>query len=57
MGSLGGGAGKGGGAGGSIREAGGAMGKKQAAEEELYFKSASIFQTSNLLNIFPHFLG
>lgn len=38
LGELGKGAGKGGGGGGSIREAGGAMGKKQAAEEEMYFK-------------------
>lgn len=40
LGELGKGAGKGGGGGGSIREAGGAMGKKQAAEEEMYFKYA-----------------
>lgn len=38
LGELGKGAGKGGGGGGSIREAGGSMGKKQAAEEEMYFK-------------------
>lgn len=38
LGELGKGAGKGGGGGGSIREAGGSMGKKQAAEEEIYFK-------------------
>jgi len=38
LGELGKGAGKGGGGGGSIREAGGAFGKKQAAEEERYFR-------------------
>lgn len=37
LGDLGSGAGKGGGGGGSIREAGGAMGKRQAANEEEYF--------------------
>ena len=42
MGDLGAGAGKGGGGGGSVREAGGAMGKKQAAEEEMYFKYVSL---------------
>lgn len=36
-GDLGSGAGKGGGSGGSIREAGGALGKKGAAQEEQYF--------------------
>jgi hypothetical protein len=38
LGELGKGAGKGGGGGGSVREAGGAFGKKQAAEEERYFR-------------------
>lgn len=38
LGELGKGAGKGGGGGGAIREAGGAFGKKQAAEEERYFR-------------------
>lgn len=38
LGELGKGAGKGGGGGGSVREAGGALGKKQAAEEEMYFR-------------------
>lgn len=38
LGELGKGAGKGGGGGGAVREAGGAFGKKQAAEEEMYFK-------------------
>lgn len=38
LGELGKGAGKGGGGGGSVREAGGAFGKRQAAEEERYFR-------------------
>lgn len=38
LGELGKGAGKGGGGGGSIREAGGAFGKREAAEEERYFR-------------------
>lgn len=46
LGELGKGAGKGGGGGGSIREAGGAMGKKQAAEEEMYFKYAFLSFTA-----------
>ncbi|XP_015377624.1 PREDICTED: ATPase inhibitor, mitochondrial-like [Diuraphis noxia] len=37
LGNLGSGAGKGGGGGGSIREAGGAMGEREAANEEEYF--------------------
>lgn len=37
LGDLGSGAGKGGGGGGSIREAGGAFGKAEAAKEEEYF--------------------
>lgn len=37
LGELGIGAGKGGGGGGSIREAGGSMGKREAAIEEEYF--------------------
>lgn len=37
LGDLGSGAGKGGGGGGSIREAGGAFGKREAAKEEEYF--------------------
>ena len=32
------GAGKGGGGGGSVRDAGGSMGKRQAAQEEQYFR-------------------
>lgn len=35
---LGSGAGKGGGAGGPIREAGGSFGKREAAQEEQYFR-------------------
>lgn len=38
LGELGGGAGKGGGGGGSVREAGGAFGKRAAVEEERYFR-------------------
>lgn len=49
LGELGKGAGKGGGGGGSIREAGGAMGKKQAAEEEMYFKY--VFVSSQRQNV------
>jgi hypothetical protein len=37
IGDLGSGAGKGGGGGGSIREAGGAFGKMEAANEEEFF--------------------
>ncbi|XP_055693217.1 ATPase inhibitor A, mitochondrial-like [Lutzomyia longipalpis] len=37
LGDLGSGAGKGGGGGGSIREAGGSMGRMEAAKEEEYF--------------------
>lgn len=37
VGELGSGAGKGGGGGGSIREAGGSLGKMEAAHEEEYF--------------------
>lgn len=39
---MGRGAGKGGGGGGSIREAGGALGKRAAAEEERYFRWDSL---------------
>lgn len=37
VGDLGSGAGRGGGAGGSIREAGGALGAREAAAEEKFF--------------------
>lgn len=47
LGDLGSGAGKGGGGGGSIREAGGAFGKMEAAREEEYFyKKVSILNTA-----------
>lgn len=52
LGELGKGAGKGGGGGGSIREAGGAMGKKQAAEEEMYFKYALLSFTGTKCSLF-----
>lgn len=39
------GAGKGGGAGGSIREAGGAFGKMEAAREDEYFYKKVIFSS------------
>ncbi|XP_012678675.1 ATPase inhibitor B, mitochondrial [Clupea harengus] len=48
LGELGKGAGKGGGGGGSIREAGGAFGKKQAMEEEMYFKRKEKEQLDSL---------
>lgn len=38
LGELGKGAGKGGGGGGAVREAGGAFGRREAAEEERYFR-------------------
>lgn len=38
LGELGRGAGKGGGGGGAVREAGGAFGRREAAEEERYFR-------------------
>lgn len=38
LGELGSGAGKGGGGGGAVREAGGAFGRREAAEEERYFR-------------------
>ncbi|KAL7981225.1 hypothetical protein Chor_005459 [Crotalus horridus] len=48
LGDLGRGAGKGGGGGGSIREAGGAFGKREAAEEERYFREKEREQLANL---------
>jgi hypothetical protein len=42
------GVGKGGGAGGSIREAGGAFGKLEAAREEEYFHKLQKMQLKNL---------
>ena len=38
-GDIGSGAGQGGGTGGSIRDAGGAFGKREAAQEEQYFRN------------------
>lgn len=57
LGDLGSGAGKGGGGGGSIREAGGAFGKAEAAKEEEYFyKKVSWHNTIFLLSVSSVFL-
>ncbi|KAM4047192.1 ATPase inhibitor, mitochondrial [Anomaloglossus baeobatrachus] len=48
LGELGKGAGKGGGGGGSVRDAGGAFGKRQAAEEERYFREKEKQQIANM---------
>ncbi|CAG0881928.1 unnamed protein product [Cyprideis torosa] len=48
MGDLGGGAGRGGGGGGSIRDAGGAFGKMEAAREEQYFRKLQKEQLDRL---------
>lgn len=50
IGELGSGAGKGGGAGGSIREAGGSLGKMEAAREEEFFYKQQKEQLKNLKN-------
>ncbi|XP_036331686.1 ATPase inhibitor A, mitochondrial-like [Rhagoletis pomonella] len=50
VGDLGSGAGKGGGGGGSIREAGGAFGKLEAAHEEEYFYNKQREQLKLLKN-------
>ncbi|CAD7077390.1 unnamed protein product [Hermetia illucens] len=50
LGDLGSGAGKGGGGGGSIREAGGAFGKMEAAREEEYFYKKQQEQLHKLHN-------
>ncbi|XP_018333480.1 ATPase inhibitor, mitochondrial-like [Agrilus planipennis] len=50
LGDLGSGAGKGGGGGGSIREAGGAFGKAEAAKEEEYFYRKQREQLAKLKN-------
>merc|ERR1719317_898901 len=42
------GSGKGGGAGGSVREAGGAFGKMEAANEEMYFKKLQALQLKRM---------
>lgn len=47
LGDLGSGAGKGGGGGGSIREAGGAFGKAEAAKEEEYFYKKVVFYSQS----------
>jgi len=47
-GEYGSGAGKGGGGGGSVREAGGAFGKMEAANEEMYFKKLQAIQLQRL---------
>lgn len=49
LGELGRGAGKGGGGGGSVREAGGAFGKREVAEEERYFRWRPV--SSNPLSV------
>ncbi|EDW85856.1 uncharacterized protein Dwil_GK22917 [Drosophila willistoni] len=48
IGELGSGAGKGGGGGGSIREAGGSLGKMEAAREEEFFYKQQKEQLKNL---------
>ncbi|CAG9759364.1 unnamed protein product [Ceutorhynchus assimilis] len=50
LGDLGSGAGKGGGGGGTIREAGGAFGKNEAAKEEEYFYKKQREQLVELKN-------
>jgi len=50
LGDLGSGAGRGGGGGGSIREAGGAFGKMEAAKEEEYFYHKQREQLDRLKN-------
>jgi len=51
-GDLGSGKGKGGGSGGSVRDAGGSMGKRQAAKEEEYFHNLNKSQLDALKNSF-----
>lgn len=48
MGGDGSGAGKGGGSGGSIRDAGGSFGKREAAQEEHYFRKQQSEQIEKL---------
>ncbi|GAB6019187.1 hypothetical protein CHUAL_000806 [Chamberlinius hualienensis] len=48
QGELGSGAGKGGGGGGSIRDAGGSFGKREAAQEEQYFRKLQQEQLSKM---------
>ncbi|KAA0203053.1 hypothetical protein HAZT_HAZT007989 [Hyalella azteca] len=47
-GEAGSGAGKGGGSGGAIRDAGGAFGKKEAANEEQYFRKLQAKQLKDM---------
>merc|ERR1712110_143481 len=47
-GQAGDGAGKGGGAGGSVREAGGALGRMEAAQEEQYFRKLQAEQLKSM---------
>jgi len=47
-GEFGSGAGKGGGSGGSVRDAGGAFGKMEAANEEMYFKKLQALQLKRM---------
>ncbi|XP_003745769.1 ATPase inhibitor mai-1, mitochondrial [Galendromus occidentalis] len=42
------GAGKGGGSGGSVRDAGGSLGKREAAQEDQYFRKLQQEQLANL---------
>lgn len=48
LGNLGSGSGKGGGSGGTIREAGGALGEREAAREEEYFYKKVYINLSTL---------
>ncbi|XP_069612903.1 ATPase inhibitor, mitochondrial [Ranitomeya imitator] len=57
LGELGKGAGKGGGGGGSVREAGGAFGKRQAAEEERYFRQKEQEQLANMKKLHEEEIG
>ena len=50
-GEAGAGVGKGGGSGGSVRDAGGAMGKRQVAQEEEYFH-----RMVRMRNLFLHWI-
>lgn len=54
LGEPGSGAGRGGGGGGSIREAGGAFGKMEAAKEDEYFYRLQKEQLANLKNSIHH---
>lgn len=57
LGDLGSGAGQGGGGGGSIRAAGGAFGKLEAArEEEFFYKKVSKLQLTSAKRKYVHFI-